>query len=1251
MRIKNLTLSSAMLLSLGAFAKPVDFTKQIKPILEKSCVSCHGPEKDKGKLRLHTHKFMMDGDVVEPGKVDDSYIIDLISLEHDDDDLMPPPGKGDPLSKSEISLIKTWIAEGAKWPKGLELEDKSETRADIAKMEAKKETFKHLVPIINKYCIECHNEDKQKGDFRIDDMDQDLVYGVHAQRWYEVLDIINLGEMPPKKADQLNDNERNTLIETLTAELQKAKEVRKGQISTVMRRLNNDQYNNTLRDLLGVDFNFSRDLPEDAFSPEGFKNNGETLDVSALQMEYYLKIAREAMDKAVPAATKPEIMKFKIDFGENINPKHKEKLTMGPMGRLVPTQNYKITEPLPQHDYEFTHRKLKDEYVYHEGYKGNSTVKGAVTFKGLHHAVYPDHGKVVREGLILNPRGDLQLGKAGGRGPSGHMRLVVRDFPRQGPVTIRVKASMGPNSTFLKNTNLAPVKNAEQVIDKLKQKPSYAPNTNLEKPEFIIEESVNVKADGLYQVDAKLLSEVDGPINLRIGETLLQNIKVKKGAQQLIVPLALTKLKKGKVKIQLTAKKKPQFTYFILTAIASKDGKQREFSKATRKTKALAIEYKQNAVAKYNSKLGKFTGKVITAKTNYVRPINEGEYEMPKPIHHTINHGFDFKGELGVYQLDLVLSEKNQAGLNVHINTAAVKNLNYNFKEGQHQYSAGLIELNPGQKHLHIYSRAEIPVQKVIITKVSDEHNLAQYKEYNDNQYAYLRPFIGNRRDDGQEFRPLKEIKKISAPLHAPETYEFNTYIEDYPLPAYDPKNKNYLANLLHIGFWNTPWNTKRNTDLIIHSIEFESNSFPTWPSPSHKNIFVDSANSTNQSAYAKEILANFLPKAYRRHVSEEELTRHHGFWKIIYNNKKDFKASIKELCAIVLSSPQFLYINEPEGTRTKQLTEFELASRLSYFLWNTMPDEALFDAAANGTLRKNMKQHLKRMIADPRSFNFSKNFASQWLDVERLERVVVDKKYSNGYNQDIKNSFKQETYSFFHHVLQNDESVMKLVDSEYAVVDWRLADFYGLPPVNSLDFSATAVQVQHQRGGIITNGGLLTALSTGKHSSPIKRGVWLAKKIVDSPPPKPPPNVPALDEEDPELAKLTIKEQLKLHRDKAACRDCHMKIDPWGLPFEHYDTTGRIKKPSEKISADTTFPDGTEVNGLNELKAYLLKDKKELVSRSLIKYLSTYAIGRSTSFADEDEIKAIMKDAEASDYHLHAIIESIVNSDLFLKF
>ena len=163
-----------------------------------------------------------------------------------------------------------------------------------------------------------------------------------------------------------------------------------------MRRLNNQQYNNTLRDLLGVDFNFAKDLPEDAYSPEGFKNNGETLDMSTLQMEYYMAISRKALSKAIKTE-KPEVMKFHVDFGQNKYPKINEGITMGPGGRLIPTTAYKITAPVPERNYPYTHVKLREEFVYNEGYKGNGTVKGDKTFKGLHYAF--------QNGLLPRPGG------------------------------------------------------------------------------------------------------------------------------------------------------------------------------------------------------------------------------------------------------------------------------------------------------------------------------------------------------------------------------------------------------------------------------------------------------------------------------------------------------------------------------------------------------------------------------------------------------------------------------------------------------------------------------------------------------------------------------------------------------------------------------------------------------------------------------------------------------------------------------
>ena len=1262
-------LLSLLLLSISNPLMAVDFIKDIKPILEKNCTSCHGPVKDKGDLRLHTHEALLKGDVITPGKAQDSYLFELISLDHDDEDIMPP--KGDPLSKEQIEIVKQWISEGAKWPKGIELsappkdDDKAKVAAETPPMIAKNDTFKHLVPIINKYCVDCHGSDKQKGDFRIDNMDQDLVHGIHAQHWYEVLDILNLGEMPPKKKAQPNDEERRMLVETLTRELQKAKEVRKGQISTVMRRLNNEQYNNTLKELLRVDFNFARDLPEDAYSPEGMKNNGETLDVSTLQMEYYMNISRQALSKVITLEKEPEIMNFNIAFGLNKNPQHRESLTMGPGGKLIPTHHYKITETTPNKTFSYNHKKIKTEYIYNEGYKGNSTIKGDVTFKGYHHAIYPEirdsKDLLIPEGLTLRPRGDLKFGKAGGNGPTNHMKLVLRDFPRSGPIKIRVKASQSPNASFAPYVHQEALSSFDNnnkrfsdqsiVLPGLDCKPSYPPNSNLEKPKFIIVDELKVAKAGLYQLDALLASEVDGPVNILIGKSLLENIKIKKGAQKLLVPIALVKLEANKaVPIHITAKKKAQLINFVLTPIGEFDEKNKQFEKGTRRNKNIAFAIKGQAIAKFTPASGKFAENNTVLTASQARPIKEGEYHLPKALDHTINHGFEIKTS-GLYQLDLKLSGENSGNINIHLNHAAIKNLRFRYDSKQSLYSAGLIHLQAGHQHLHVYSRQDIPVTDVTLTPVQDKLRQDAFAEHKSNSYGYLRSFIGNRRDDGQEFRPLPQLLKVDAPLHDPGTYEFTAFIEDYPLPGYNPNNKNYLANLLHIGFWNSPWNAKQDSDIVIHSIEFEGNSYDQWPSKAYKNIFIDSSNKAYQSLYAKEILENFLTRAYRRPLSSDELKRHHGFWSTIHKHTNNFDLSIRDSLAVALSSPQFLYINEPEGTRSKQLTEFELASRLSYFIWNTMPDNSLIEAATKGTLKRDLNKHVRRMIQDPRSFNFSKNFASQWLDVDRLERVIVDKKHSNGYSVDIKNSFKMETYSFFDHVLREDKSFMNLIDSDYALLDWRLANFYKLPAVNNINFQATPVTSENRRGGILTNGGLLTALSTGKHSSPIKRGVWLARKIVDSPPPKPPPNVPELDEEDPEAAKLTIKQQLEKHRHDVACRDCHMKIDPWGLPFEHYDTTGRLKKSSPMISSDTTFPDGTKVDGLKELKNYLLTEKQDLVTRSLAKYLSSYAIGRSLSFADEDEINKIMQEAKANDYKMQSLIESIVNSDLFLKF
>ncbi|MCM8531792.1 MAG: DUF1592 domain-containing protein, partial [Lentisphaeraceae bacterium] len=1121
---KLLTLFIIFGLYTSSFA--IDFSKDIKPILEERCISCHGEQKDKGDIRLHTHSELIKSKAVSDKGVEDSRLIQLISLPEDHDDVMPP--KGAPLTKDQISLFKTWINEGTKWPKGLVLRDRSkEPKSAEPKMTAKNEAFKKLAPIINQYCIECHNADKQKGDFRIDNMDQDLVYGIHAQRWYEVLDVLNLGDMPPKKAKQPNDHERRALIETLTIELDKAKKAKKGQVTTVMRRLNNEQYNNTLKDLLHVDFDFAKDLPEDGISPEGFKNNGATLGMSTMQMEYYLANARKAMDKAIIEGP-PEVMKFHVDFGHFINPTLKEKITMGPGSRVIPTEHYKITAPIPVRSYGFTHRKLKDKFVFNEGYIGNGTIKGRKEFLGYHHAVYPEidnfKGKIIPEGIIISPRGDLQLGKAGQRGPSSHMKLVVRDFPRSGPVTIRIKASQAPDSLILKSTSLAAINSSIPHIKDLKSTPSYLPSTNLEKPQFILKAKLDIKDDGFYQIDAQLVSELDGKLNIHIGDQLLEGIRIKKGAANLVTPIALAELKSGLTTIKITSKTKTEIAAFALTKLNGNEDKLKSLKKSIKKRQGSALQFSKGTAAKFSNKTNSFKAPALTFTSGEARAIKEGEFNVPVPTNHTAKKNFVVEKD-GLYQIDLLLAKKLNKPVSLKINNSKIANLDLS-KASEKISSSCLVKLRKGTSLLTIVSKeAEVSIKALYASKVTELKVIKDFQEYQASQFSYLRTFIGNRRDDGQEYQLLPQTLKVDAAFGQPRTYEFTAHMDDFPLPAHDPKNMNFLANLLHIGFWNTPWKSKGNPSILVHSIEFESNASKSWPPKAHKAILIDSQRG-NEREYARTVLKNFLPKAYRRQISNEVLDRHVSFFDSLRPHKHSFESTIKEVLAISLSSPQFLYINEPEGTKSKTLTDDELASRLSYFIWNTMPDEELREAAANKTLKRDINVHLKRMLNDPKAYQLSKNFVNQWLDIDRLDRVVIDRKYSGGYQKDIKNSYKEETYAYFNHVLQANNSIEDLIDSDYAVVNWRLASFYSLPAVNSLSFKAVPVRKENNRGGILTNGSILTALSTGKHSSPIKRGVWLARKIVDSPPPKPPPNVPELDEENPALAKLSMKKQ-----------------------------------------------------------------------------------------------------------------------------
>ena len=260
----------------------------------------------------------------------------------------------------------------------------------------------------------------------------------------------------------------------------------------------------------------------------------------------------------------------------------------------------------------------------------------------------------------------------------------------------------------------------------------------------------------------------------------------------------------------------------------------------------------------------------------------------------------------------------------------------------------------------------------------------------------------------------------------------------------------------------------------------------------------------------------------------------------------------------------------------------------------------------------------------------------------------------------------REETEAFFDEILRHDLSALNFIDSDFAMLNERLAKHYGVDGVTGATMSRVALKPEHRRGGLITQGSMLLGNSTGEDSHPIDRAVWILERLLDDPPAPPPANVPELDPETPGFAELTLKEQLAIHREDEACRDCHRKIDPWGLPLERFDAIGLYREQSLRLSAKNkgeartekswapvdaavTMPDGHAVDGVQQLKNYLLTEKRDEFARALVVKLTAYALGRSMEYSDEKAVDELAHRFEKNDYRLDSLIESIVMSKLFL--
>ena len=443
--------------------------------------------------------------------------------------------------------------------------------------------------------------------------------------------------------------------------------------------------------------------------------------------------------------------------------------------------------------------------------------------------------------------------------------------------------------------------------------------------------------------------------------------------------------------------------------------------------------------------------------------------------------------------------------------------------------------------------------------------------------------------------------------------------------------------------------------DIQVDYVEITAPIYEQWPPASHTRIFLDSKNRADETIYAREVLSTFIARAWRRPAKASEVDQKLALFSKIRPSCDDFQEAMVEVLATVLSSPKFLYLVPPGGPQQKtgeRLAAWELATRLSMFLWCSTPDEELLGLAAKGRLdnREVLAVQVKRMLADPRSRRFSKHFVRQWLGMQLLDYLNVDKKVYRQFDPSLKEAMQEEPIAFFHDVLQRNHSVLDFIHADYTFANERLAKHYGLNDVLGNHFRRVTLEPQHRRGGLLTQAGLLAMNSDGKDSHPLKRGIWMLESLLNDPPPPPPPAVPEIDLADPEIAKLTLKERIEDHRNHAACLSCHAKIDPWGIAFENYDAVGswRSQVKGKPVDASSLLFNKQKLDGMDGLKRYLLANRQDQFARAMVHKLMTYALGRPLKFGDRSSVDRITADLRKQGDGLATMITLIVASELF---
>lgn len=574
-----------------------------------------------------------------------------------------------------------------------------------------------------------------------------------------------------------------------------------------------------------------------------------------------------------------------------------------------------------------------------------------------------------------------------------------------------------------------------------------------------------------------------------------------------------------------------------------------------------------------------------------------------------------------------------------------------------------------------------------------------------------LRLIMGNDININSATRQVREVGvvNLSNSPDEPKVFEFTGRIENFPaLPGKVVNGKKQPdkmtitpQNIYDDGSLNDrhSYGNLRNIALprvAIDWIEFESPIADVWPPSHHSAILFDSPlRQSDPQAYIRAVLSKFMTRAYRRPVSEDEIELFVRIYDMVKPDLKTMEAATRETLAMVLISPQFLFHTESDAATD---AHYAMATRLSFFLWASMPDDELLQLAATKKLDDPavIEQQVLRLLANDRSMRFVENFTMQWLSLQKMKTVPINRELfprflyyvpvgeragtEVPYLPTIRDYMLRETVSFVGELIKRNENVLSIVDSDFAMLNQRLASHYGIEAVEGVNLRPVPIHRQQNLGGLFTQGAVLIGNGTGTAPHPIYRAVWLREAILGDEVAEPPAEVPALSDSAGESAEkaVTIAELLAKHRTVESCNDCHFRLDPWGIPFEQYNAVGRFqpKVPKEgtrvsafhseqhtdmagyqkyldsintmEIPADSRVPHGPDVDGLKELKDYLLRNRQDEIVENVARRLLTYSVGRELNYRDRFAIEQLIEKARDKGLGMRDLIVLICQSDLF---